>query len=141
MEKNEWDNAIQEWLEQHDDDDVGIPPQRYSLQDSADGMIVDDDLPREIERAKAQEFSARWGWVYDLASALYWWFRSWFTTDVMLGMFRASYGLIMAGLLAAIIYSVFYAQRHAIERRLPTIDELMKPAEPEGSTQPQEGSR
>lgn len=98
--------------------------------------------PATAKRRRDRAFSERWGWIWDLASALYWWFRSWFTTDIVLGLFRASYALIMVALLFGIFYSVYIAG-NVRPRRLPTIEELMKPSqsegEKEGSPNPTEG--
>ena len=126
MDKNDWNDAIREWLEEHEEDDVGIPPQRPSLQDSPDGMVVDDDLPREVERAKARAFSIRWGWIWDLCSAVYWFLWEWFTVDVVGGLFRALSVLVIAALLFAIIYNVYVAKT-VQPRVLPTLEELMEP--------------
>lgn len=143
MDNKDWNDAIKEWLEEHDDDDVGMPDGRYVIPESVE-KILETDTPEEIEREKVREFSERFGWIWDLSEALYWYVRSWFTTDVVLGLFRASYGLIMAGLLLGIIYSFYFATKNGLPvRTLPTIDELMRPAsEPtEGSPKPQDGKQ
>lgn len=144
MDNKEWDDAIQEWLAEHDDDDVGVTAGRHVLPLTPEEILGEPEEPDVVERAKAREFSLRWGWIFDLSAALSWWFRSWWTTDVMLGLFRASYGLLMVGLLLGIIYSVFYATKHGPNiRTLPTVDELMRPASPpedDGTTNPTEGS-
>lgn len=96
-------------------------------------------------RARARWISSTFGWLFDFGHALYWWFASWWTADVLLGLFRAAYGLAMLGLVTAIFYSVFYATKNAPQpRTLPTVEELMKPPHggaKEGSPDPTEGQR
>ncbi len=113
-------------------------------QDVPESEALLPEHPATARRRKAREFSERWGWIFDLSSALYWYARSWFTTDVMLGLFRASYGLLMVGLLLGIIYSVFYATKNGPRiRTLPTIEELQQPARQsgEGSPHPKDGKQ
>lgn len=97
----------------------------------APGEEILREHPDAARRKTVRAFNERWGWVYDFLSALWYWLESWWTTDMMLGVFRAGYGLIMVALLYGIIYSVFYASKHAPVRTLPTIDELMQPPQPE----------
>ncbi len=99
-------------------------------------------------RLRARWVSATFGWLFDFGSALYWWFASWWTADVFLGLFRAAYGLAMLGLVTAIFYSVFYATKNAPPvRTLPTVEELMETpsqrrhTQKEGSPNPMEGQR
>lgn len=125
MEKNEMNDAIQQWLEEHDHDDVGVPQGRHVIPDSIE-EILDTDTPEEIEREKARTFSLRWGWIWDFFAALYWWIRDWFTVDVVGGLFRALSVLVIAALLFAIIYNVYIAKT-VQPRVLPTIEELMEP--------------
>lgn len=141
MDKSELHDAIQRWLEEHEKDGVGAPPGRHVIPDSIE-EILDTDTPEDIARKKVREFSERWGWVHDLCSAVYWYCASWFTADVMLGVFRAGYGLLVAGLLTGIIYSLYFATKNGLPvRTLPTIDELQRPASApdDGSTHPMEG--
>jgi hypothetical protein len=112
----------------------------------------DEEILKESDatkrRARARWISSTFGWLFDFGLALYWWFASWWTADVFLGLFRAAYGLAMLGLVTAIFYSVFYATKNAPPgRTLPTVEELMetpshgRPTKKEGSPNPTEGQR
>ncbi len=94
------------------------------------------ESPATARREQEREYSERYGWIYDIGEALYWYAASWWTADTMLALFRASYGVLMLALLFGIIYSVFYATANGPNvRTLPTVEELMQPA-----SQPEEGS-
>ena len=119
------------------------PRRSYHSVPEEEEILEESDATKR--RARARWFSSTFGWLFDFGSALYWWFASWWTADVFLGLFRAAYGLLMLALVSAIFYSVFYATKNAPPARaLPTVDELMQPphgrhAQEEGSPYPTDG--
>lgn len=100
------------------------------------------ETPAANKRARARRLSLRYGWLFEIVREVRYVMTSWFTTDVVLGLFRASYAIIMAALLIVIIYSIYYAKQ-STERTLPTVDDIMKQtSQPrEGPSQPQDGTR
>jgi hypothetical protein len=143
---DDWNDAIREWLEDNpDDDSVRRSATRYDVPFPSDeSESRGRKQPVCTRRERERSFSRRWGWLCDAAAEVRYWLASWFTTEVMLELFRASYGLIMAALLAGIIYSVFYARANGPSvRTFPDIDELQHPSyrTEEGSPYPTEGQR
>jgi hypothetical protein len=147
---------VGKWLDEgpppqadRDIDDIANEPQRLfhgNIGWWKNDVPINEQCVRESPaakaRARARRLSRQYGWLFDAAREVRYVITSWFTTDIVLGLFRASYGIIMAVLLGVIIYCTLYASNRAI-RTLPTIDELMKPvhASEEGSPQPQDGNR
>lgn len=117
------------------------PPLWYE-QDVAPEEEILQESPGAKQRRRARSFSRRYGWIRDLAAALWYYVLSWFTTDIVLGCFRAGYGLIVAALLSAIFYYFYLAADRPSPRVLPTVDELMRPAyhdDHEGPLNPMDG--
>jgi hypothetical protein len=108
-------------------------PQWYLHEPAPDEEILTEH-PDAQKRRIAKAYSLTYGWIHDCIAAVFYLVMSWFTTDVVAGIMRATYGLIMLGLVGAIFYCTFYAADRPSPRTLPRVDALMK-TDPEGSSQ------
>lgn len=114
MDRNqEFDNAIQQWLEEHPEDEDAQPraylgeSRRYDLDAAPEHDREEID---ERKRQKARAFSLRFGWIYDLFECLYYAILEWFTVDVVSGVMRGLYGLVMF----LLVYAIFHYSSEAI---------------------------
>lgn len=151
---------VGKWLDEgpppqadRDIDDIANEPQRLfhgNIGWWKNDVPINEQCVRESPaakaRARARRLSRQYGWLFDAAREVRYVITSWFTTDIVLGLFRASYAIIMALLLTAIMFSIYYAKQ-STGRTFPSVDELMKPSHErhathdEGSQKPHEGKR
>jgi hypothetical protein len=145
QEKKCSDEEVGKWLDENDrpplppelwEDDLpevrqyhGSP--RWYEQTSPEEEILTEH-PASKRREKIRQYSRDYGWIHDFFAAVFYMVMSWFTTDIMLGILRASYGLVIAALLGAIIYYTYYAQGKPSPRHLPTVEEIMEIKTEEG---------
>lgn len=111
-------NDVGKWLEEgprpqlnRDVDEIINEPQRtfhgnngWWEHDVPSNEQCVKETPAANKRARARRLSLRYGWLFDIVREVRYVMTSWFTTDVVLGLFRASYAIIMAALLIVIIY-------------------------------------